>query len=513
MAISLQIGLDSIASYKRLAYSPWHAIAELVDNSTQSYFNNKELLDEIKTEERPVTVAIEYNASKGIFRIEDNSIGMSYDELQNALIVAKPPIYTGGRSKYGMGLKTSACWIGNFWTITTKKLGEQTEHKITVDVDKISLGSNILPYSERSGLDSEEHYTIIEIFKHNRPFKGRTLGKISQFLGSMYREDFRNNVLTLKWQGKVLDWAELDQRMLLNSEGRSYQKNFDFSIISLAGINRGDIEVAKRAYGWVGVLREGSRSNAGFAIIHSGRVLKGWPSSWRPSTLYGQEEGSNDLVNQRLVGEIHLDDFDVSHTKDDILWLGDEQDQVEDQLLDQCQDYREVALAYRKSKDDHRGPSEIDTDIAVSELQKELTSPELADIVMTDPLLPIELVTEVVRAITASTVSTYKERFHTQVDTLSVKGYLEWNMSPNDPYVTIEATQDTEVVIIVNAAHPHWNQIEGAQGILNYLRHCTYDGIAEWQARKRTQRTDPETIKLLKDRLLRLPLDIERHSL
>jgi transposase len=42
--------------------------------------------------------------------------------------------------------------------------------------------------------------------------------------------------------------------------------------------------------------------------------------------------------------------------------------------------------------------------------------------------------------------------------------------------------------------------------------YCTYDGIAEWQARIRTQRTDPEIIKLLKDKLLRIPLDIERHQ-
>ena len=34
MAIQLIIGPDAITSYRRLAYSPWHAIAEFVDNST-----------------------------------------------------------------------------------------------------------------------------------------------------------------------------------------------------------------------------------------------------------------------------------------------------------------------------------------------------------------------------------------------------------------------------------------------------------------------------------------------
>ena len=41
MAIQLIIGPDAITSYRRLAYSPWHAIAEFVDNSTQSHFDNQ----------------------------------------------------------------------------------------------------------------------------------------------------------------------------------------------------------------------------------------------------------------------------------------------------------------------------------------------------------------------------------------------------------------------------------------------------------------------------------------
>lgn len=32
------------ATYKRLTYKPWTAIAEFVDNSTQSYFDHEEEL-------------------------------------------------------------------------------------------------------------------------------------------------------------------------------------------------------------------------------------------------------------------------------------------------------------------------------------------------------------------------------------------------------------------------------------------------------------------------------------
>ena len=47
--MKLELGLDVLRSYKRLPYKAWHALAEFVDNSTQSYFNNKAALDKCTT--------------------------------------------------------------------------------------------------------------------------------------------------------------------------------------------------------------------------------------------------------------------------------------------------------------------------------------------------------------------------------------------------------------------------------------------------------------------------------
>jgi hypothetical protein len=44
---------------------------------------------------------------------------------------------------------------------------------------------------------------------------------------------------------------------------------------------------------------------------------------------------------------------------------------------------------------------------------------------------------------------------------------------------------------------------------LNFLRHCTYDGVAEWKAYFKAGRIDPDTIKMIKDNLLRVPFEIE----
>ena len=65
---------------------------------------------------------------------------------------------------------------------------------------------------------------------------------------------------------------------------------------------------------------------------------------------------------------------------------------------------------------------------------------------------------------------------------------------------------------MVNQAHRHWTQIRGSDGVLNHLRHCTYDALAEHQARHKAAALDPDTIKLLKDKFLRVPLEIEMHA-
>lgn len=498
--MELQIGLDIINSYKRLSYSPWHALAEFVDNSTQSYFNNKELLDgALKKENETLGVHIVYDSQgDGLVRISDNSIGMSYNELESALHVGKIPNITTGRSKYGLGLKTAACWLGNTWTVRTKKLGESDEHFITVDVNKIAAGDKKLEYSKIENKPLTEHYTIIEIHLLNKKFQGRTLGKIRDFLSSMYRMDFRNKVLILTWQGDELNWNEPE--FLTNNEGSVYRKEFSFTVDERA------------VTGWVGILKNGSRADAGFSIIQSGRVIKGWPLSWRPHHLYGQLEGSNDLVNQRLVGEINLDGFEVSHTKDDILWFGDQEEEVEKLLNENCSDFREIAKKHRKSTDDSRGPSDSETSVAIDELRNELFSSEMVDKINITVVPTEEAIKESIHVLTESVADRTQPALEGMLGGgITFRLYIDGQMSPNDPYLLIQISGTANVIVVVNSSHPHWGQLKGSDGVLNYLKHCTYDGVAEWMASSKAARLDPDTIKLLKDQLLRVSFDIEEH--
>src|SRR5205823_14513039 len=98
MSIQLLIGPDAITSYKRLAYSPWHAIAEFVDNSTQSYFNNRAVLDSVYAENgERLEVRIVYARSGELLRVSDTAMGMDLAEVQDGLTLGKAPVIVTGR--------------------------------------------------------------------------------------------------------------------------------------------------------------------------------------------------------------------------------------------------------------------------------------------------------------------------------------------------------------------------------------------------------------------------------
>ena len=147
MNIDFQIGLNAISSYRRLAYTAWHAIAEFIDNSTQSYINNRDALAAAyEVEGKTLDIGIVYNRDDSTFSIADNAMGMDLDDLTTALRVGIPPANPNGRSKYGLGMKTAACWIGEKWTVRTTKLGEPVEYSVTIDVRKIEAGDGWKPF-------------------------------------------------------------------------------------------------------------------------------------------------------------------------------------------------------------------------------------------------------------------------------------------------------------------------------------------------------------------------------
>jgi hypothetical protein len=500
--MDLQIGPEIILSYKRLAYQAWYALAEFVDNSTQAYFNNQATLDAVyKKTNTNLTVEITTGEdAKGSFiRIADNSIGMSEKELKAAVVIGRPPAYTGGRSKYGLGLKTGACWFGDWWSIKTKKLGDNFTHTIKVVVPRVARNHLTLPHAKRQAA-AEDHFTVIEIRNLHREIAGQTVGKVKNYLRSLYRVDIREGRLILKWNGQILTWdLDVDKRILRRIDNTIAKKEFQFKI------------GRKKVSGWAGVLARGSRREAGFSIIQADRVITGWPDSFRPSTLYGsQEGGSNDLVNQRLFGELCLDGFEVSHTKDQILFDDADQQRLEHELGRRLSALRQLALSYRKNEDGRvTPPSDSKRAAVLNRFEREIKLDAIQSFLQTYEVPRPSLIKKSNDALRRSIVKKYEPDLKAKINKLLVSLYLVKDMSPNDPYVLIESTElETSVIVIINGAHPHWAQLTGAQSMMNFIRHCTYDGVAEWKAFFGAHTIEPDTVKLIKDNLLRIPMTI-----
>jgi hypothetical protein len=313
------------------------------------------------------------------------------------------------------------------------------------------------------------------------------------------REDLRSGDLILEWDGIPLAWDPSDWQFQKMPSGDDYYKELDFAIAS-----------GRRVRGWVAVLEKGSRAKAGFSILHSDRVVQGWPAAWRPEAIFGQPGGSNDLINQRLIGEIRLDDFDVTHTKDGIVWGTGEDEEVEDGIKERVTDLIERAAKPRRAGEDSRGPSDLDVKSVVEEVQDELTSAEMVDLLQIKRVPPTEVVEAQFQPL-AESAKGQAANFSARVDRVVVAGYLSYDVSPNDPYLYVDSTAEERVEIVVNMSHPCIRFLD-RNGFANHLRHCVYDGIAEWQARK-LSRVDSDTVKTLKDQLLRLKLEIEQHEL
>ncbi|MBC7949005.1 MAG: ATP-binding protein, partial [Chitinophagaceae bacterium] len=301
---------EIVRSYKRLSYTHWHALAEFVDNSTQAYLDNRSVLDlSVAPGNFRLSIVIKYIREEDRLIIFDNSIGMSEAELERAMKIGMPPDDTSGRSRYGLGMKTAACWFGDLWELETKKLGETNSAKIIFDVDRVAQGDRDLRLTRESH-PVGEHFTKIEIQKLNRKFAGRTITKIKDYLRSFYRKDI-HRYLDLYWGEEKLNWddrLEIEED-LIKHNGAPLKYEFQFEV------NGKDVT------GWAGVFLRGGRSKAGFAMLHNDRVIRGWPDSYRPESIFGEQR--NDLINQRLVGELDLGAFDISHTKDQILFSAD----------------------------------------------------------------------------------------------------------------------------------------------------------------------------------------------
>jgi hypothetical protein len=279
----------------------------------QSFLDNRAALEEVEGPGFKPTVAIEIDpANRGRVTIRDNAAGIHEADYARAFRPAEVPADQSGLSEFGMGMKTAACWFSTCWTVRTSALGEPVERTVSFDIERIVRDDlEELEVHTRS-VPADTHFTEIVLSDLHRPLQGRTIGKIKEHLGSIYRIFLRDGLLELRFDRDPLTYAEppvLEAPYFREPLGstRKWWKEIDL-----------DFGQGLRARGFAALRATGSTSDAGFALFRRNRLIEGSrDEGYRPEFIFGK---SNSYAYQRLFGELHLDGFDVSHTKDGFRW-------------------------------------------------------------------------------------------------------------------------------------------------------------------------------------------------
>lgn len=451
LEIDIQPPVSVYATYRRLSYLPWYALAEFADNSTQNYYDHINELKEVYKREKVKNfrIEIDYNREQNSIRIRDNANGMDLSELERAVKLNSPPQNPSGRCEFGMGLKTAACWFGQKWTIKTKRFGGEEAYEIGLDVEELSHQNSETLLVRESKADRLEHYTIITIQGLYKPINGRTPQRIKDQLSSMYREDLRTGEIEIFWNGSKLNFDEppIFNETLPDGNKMPWKKNVEFNV-PWESKNE-----ALHVMGWIGIRIPASQRDAGFVLIRRGRVIIGGPEKgYRPVDIFGQP---NSYSYQRLIGELHLDEWPVSQAKDAFDWSGGLEDKFIELLKEQSKDYIEKAEGHRERP---KKISNEEMQTIARKTTKMFQSKELLSSISTELSFPSQTVTPETAAEDKRQIDAVSEGpiiINMELQTKVWTFKLFWqNQLSNAPWMSLEFPQENEIYIFLNLNHP-----------------------------------------------------------
>lgn len=343
-----KMGVFSVLAH--LEYKPWFALAEYVDNSYQSYQENLDRIRRIEGPDARLKVEITIDRPRKRILIKDNAGGIAFGDFSRAFRPAEVPPNRGGLSEFGMGMKSASCWFSPVWSVRTSAIGDPVERKVSFDVEKIvSEEIEDLEIKEKR-VSAEAHYTVVELRKVRSLPATKTHTKIKTHLTDIYRHFLRDGEMELFFDGERLSFKEpaILVAPRYNNNGRPVDKN------DIEWRKEVDIQIGlrRRVHGFVALRKKLSNTLAGFSLFRRGRVIEGsGENKYQPQEIMGAAGG---FPAKRVFGELHLEGFEVSHTKDGFRWADDEEERFLSELkkainsnpaplLRQAKNYRESA--------------------------------------------------------------------------------------------------------------------------------------------------------------------------
>jgi hypothetical protein len=344
---------ESLLIYKNLTYTPWFALGEFVDNSITSFV--KQVREEPSNPEfLKLAVAIWWDEAREILTILDNAAGIpaTREGWGRALEVGSRNPDPSVLGVYGYGMKAAGLWWSPSMEIESKFYRDSVVRSVNFDPEQLVRSrQDSVPLLTSVADNIDDHWTKVTL-KGLNPGRSyptrRGLGRVREFLSSMYRHYLRGNFglihpetglpfVEIKVQGDVLEFREpeLLTSVPWTSSGPektateiTWRKDFVLEIPSTEVVD--GKQLVREISGWVGILAKFSRSNAGLFLSFHGKGIFGVaqgtsedsPDQYRPQKLFGT---SSSFKIGRLVGEIDVSDYGKSATTDSASWSEEEE--------------------------------------------------------------------------------------------------------------------------------------------------------------------------------------------
>lgn len=309
---------------QRQSYGIDTALAEFVDNSVQSFVDKEKAIKSIDGPDASLKVSITIDSKKKQIVIEDNAGGINREDFQRAIRMGNEKGFKHAPeslSVYGIGMKSSAVWFSNTWSIETSALGSKEKLITTFDLDKLLDSGETQIEVETDTEEFKKHYTKIiinnclrdledgeEYFKDNvLPYLKETFFKFDAVSITIVYDGLmlQTNKAFLKTP-TPLDYPPVDRNGETKSDkSKKWRKTIDFNY---------EDRVVR---GFIMIMDPGGYRSPGIRLLRNRRVIKGTQGGGRQNKPEVLLKTSNKFSSQRVYGEISLNDFPVNFTKTD----------------------------------------------------------------------------------------------------------------------------------------------------------------------------------------------------
>lgn len=455
--LNIQPQAGVIGVFSRLNYKPWYAIAEFVDNSTQSFYSHQNELAEHGITE--VEITIDYDSEKDILTITDTAFGMEFDDFSRAVKIDSPPENKNGRNEFGMGLKTAASWFGNIWSVKSTALGSSSQYYTEINIPQMRENNVNFVEIHKTLVEPITHGTTIVIREVTKKIgSARTKNKITELLKSMYRRDLNNGLVQIIYDGEPLYF---DEYACLTFRDKEWRKNVNFSF-DFDGITHNVV-------GFVGILANGGFGRAGFALFRRGRVVVGGEEyNYKPQEIFQQSQST---ISHKLFGELDLDDFPINQAKDGFVWDDGLEEAFIHYLKSDIQEYIDIAKLTNKQREEEENLSKSVSDTVQTQIQESINKSSSTG--------RLDINTDKTNNTQVALFKEYQEEQNNQPEKVnehirpykvsldSITDYhieVQWVQANNQSWITVDSSPEENIAYVkLNINHPFFKPFSSDQ--------------------------------------------------